>query len=852
MASGYGGEQQGKPVAVTTSLSSSEETGLEDVRRIITHRKLRGDIFSGVHRDVHDMSPTFFEPSSLNQARQSVLTAVNTNRARRTLNVLVVIYLVLGITAVLLDIGAICIDGRHRDVVHDAMMRVGEGSARLRGSRPRKVTLPVHSVRDDDLDPPMNLLGVFEPHGFANSKIDRVVVCQPLNGRQAMAVSKFIGTSCAILSLFLLLEHFLRMFSVGPFYFFQDSLLKIDFCLVISGCFTDLLIVLLLRPQLEASYHDHHDSTVTRVTTWILFLCRLYRLGMLWRVVRTLNSHVGAGVEVARVMQALDVMKSKAGGMPKVIIHRVQIIRNSPSELSAYREKITALTHHHGSVEENLLFFGSCDVSPDDILESVEGWDECFFRSELGSPSKNTIPSRASHAAERPVYTDSCYSFTNWDTDTSRRTRKMFVVRALTSAAVDVSDRTLSSRGDMCESSNDCSRMRSETPTEYQPQSLGLRKRDVSSTIYKFQHNNNLVLPLAVVTYENPNAFHEIESLRKAGARSWIDLFAGPHRTHEQKSASRAYEEAIDSGDPEVINRCFEMCVERGIPQRDIDCMKSEAKARSEDAGVSLAYILSDEFEKLAQTATGKTDPTFSEMKGPLFCVGDQRIGEGLLCARDFRPGRAFVDTLAPQFRQKATTFMSWVWGYKMSVVRDCLRRWAARKGLRHDEVFLYVCFFCNNQWRLLVEGSSSGADNLEEVFEQRLRKIGSMVAIVDSWKDSVYITRIWTIYEQYMASKLEEFIVEFALPTLPAATLIEELESGKLGIENVIVSISQVHAEHARASMEADERKVKHLISTSTGGFQRVNGCVKRCLVQWIANEFKTNIDRLVEDSSN
>ena len=72
------------------------------------------------------------------------------------------------------------------------------------------------------------------------------------------------------------------------------------------------------------------------------------------------------------------------------------------------------------------------------------------------------------------------------------------------------------------------------------------------------------------------------------------------------------------------------------------------------------------------------------------------------------------------------------------------------------DGVFFYMCFFVNNQFRIMVENSVAGSTNLEDVFEINLTRIGRMIAILDTWEEPVYLTRVWTVFEQFKASELE------------------------------------------------------------------------------------------------
>ena len=69
---------------------------------------------------------------------------------------------------------------------------------------------------------------------------------------------------------------------------------------------------------------------------------------------------------------------------------------------------------------------------------------------------------------------------------------------------------------------------------------------------------------------------------------------------------------------------------------------------------------------------------------------------------------------------------------------------------------YFFMCFFANNQYRILVEESSTGSENLEEVFESNLKRIGKMVAILDTWDQPTYLTRVWTVYEQFVASTIQ------------------------------------------------------------------------------------------------
>ena len=77
---------------------------------------------------------------------------------------------------------------------------------------------------------------------------------------------------------------------------------------------------------------------------------------------------------------------------------------------------------------------------------------------------------------------------------------------------------------------------------------------------------------------------------------------------------------------------------------------------------------------------------------------------------------------------------MSWVWSYKVRMVITTLRAYVERTGKNPHDVCLWVCFFSNNQFRM----NKQNADNLDTVFENRLFRIGHVIAMLDTWKNPV------------------------------------------------------------------------------------------------------------------
>ena len=236
----------------------------------------------------------------------------------------------------------------------------------------------------------------------------------------------------------------------------------------------------------------------------------------------------------------------------------------------------------------------------------------------------------------------------------------------------------------------------------------------------------------------------------------------------ENQKKTDGVEKLVQDMDEELWNEQDDT-VQKFLPEFDlfewskdrVEQKVQEIRAlHSKHAGVSMAYLLQD-FVHLAQQRSQEVDPTFLRLK-EVFWLCKDKVGQDLYCPRDGKLGRALVDLLPPKHRQRQNYFMSWSWQYSVGQVRNALQMWKA--PMAAENVFFYMCFFVNNQFRLIVDGTPAGSDDLEEVFEENLRRCGQMVAILDGWHRPRYLRRVWTIYEQYVACTLK-IDVAFVMP---------------------------------------------------------------------------------------
>merc|ERR1711971_225744 len=121
---------------------------------------------------------------------------------------------------------------------------------------------------------------------------------------------------------------------------------------------------------------------------------------------------------------------------------------------------------------------------------------------------------------------------------------------------------------------------------------------------------------------------------------------AAAERKHKETTLTTDLANAVAAGDTECLDD-----IERGLllcgwtTTRFQEHLLHEEKKQSENAGISVAYMLSEGFTHLAQQRSALDDPSFYDLKDPFF-VGAQALGRQTRCPRDRRKGCALVDFL--------------------------------------------------------------------------------------------------------------------------------------------------------------------------------------------------------------
>eukprot|EP00405_Crypthecodinium_cohnii_P013521 CAMPEP_0206460234 /NCGR_PEP_ID=MMETSP0324_2-20121206/24642_1 /ASSEMBLY_ACC=CAM_ASM_000836 /TAXON_ID=2866 /ORGANISM="Crypthecodinium cohnii, Strain Seligo" /LENGTH=771 /DNA_ID=CAMNT_0053931921 /DNA_START=268 /DNA_END=2583 /DNA_ORIENTATION=+ len=261
-------------------------------------------------------------------------------------------------------------------------------------------------------------------------------------------------------------------------------------------------------------------------------------------------------------------------------------------------------------------------------------------------------------------------------------------------------------------------------------------------------------------------------------------------------------------------------------------------KAASEGLGVSLRYLLGS-FPDFVRKVCPKENPTFRDLS-EIIWTGKEAIhfrgSDKELCPRDDRPGCSIVDMLNQSKEAgKATHFMSWSWNYSVAMMISALARWKLLNNVNMDETHIWICFFVNNQYRILVEKQPVSSEDLGEIFASRLRSCGRVLVLLDTYKQPMYIQRVWCVFETYQATK-NGVPLEVILPQDAVDDLKVELTEGHL--MEIREGLEGIQVENATAWSKEDEENIKREIRT-TIGYEQVNDKVQDFLRDWIVTAF-------------
>lgn len=202
---------------------------------------------------------------------------------------------------------------------------------------------------------------------------------------------------------------------------------------------------------------------------------------------------------------------------------------------------------------------------------------------------------------------------------------------------------------------------------------------------------------------------------------------------------------------------------------------------------------------------------------------------------------KSFVQYLLENFPQfvkpKADIFISYCWGYNFTQLMEALSHIQATE-FNGKDMFVWLDSFLVNQH----ESKNVSQEQWIATFGDSLRTIGRASIVLLGWKDLLYSTRAWCIFEIYKMVTLQ---LKYTI-TLPARER-EDLKQAMIAYgvtyEFVESFFSKINIAEARAAKMEDKDMILNLIKKNTT-LVEVNNVVLNRMKQWLVDMALSFID--------
>ena len=250
----------------------------------------------------------------------------------------------------------------------------------------------------------------------------------------------------------------------------------------------------------------------------------------------------------------------------------------------------------------------------------------------------------------------------------------------------------------------------------------------------------------------------------------------------------------------------------------------------SELLGVGLTWVLGVFPSKARQVMGLKRREVFAtdfyKLKEPM-AMGETGLGKGKTCPRDEQPDCSIVDAIYPVHSSRATLFVSWAWKFTLEQMLTALEAWMAQNSLEEwSTIYIWWCFFCNNQYRLSADAGSP--ELLAEIFGEKLQTIGRMLIVVDDPKKRQNLSRLWCIFELWTA-ETNNVPIQICLSE-DGEEAFRHLAKNGSNVLASVANMTKVDASKADASVESDKRFLMELMKNDFG---MVNQKAKEALMR-------------------
>ena len=206
--------------------------------------------------------------------------------------------------------------------------------------------------------------------------------------------------------------------------------------------------------------------------------------------------------------------------------------------------------------------------------------------------------------------------------------------------------------------------------------------------------------------------------------------------------------------------------------------------------------------------------------------------GDNVICPQDGRLGAAYVDCIhGDDFVGQANVMLSYTWGYRIMDIVTTLVAQCQKEARDPKRTYVWICCLCNNQHRIADEEKVAFED-FRKIFYGTVAGVGTVWSMMFPWDNPTYLTRVWCVFEMYVANTEEGVISKIIIPESEKNKMIEDLGN----IDTLFNALSNTKIENAKASRPDDEKNILALIEDEIG-YKEFNVVVNVLLREWISS---------------
>jgi len=193
---------------------------------------------------------------------------------------------------------------------------------------------------------------------------------------------------------------------------------------------------------------------------------------------------------------------------------------------------------------------------------------------------------------------------------------------------------------------------------------------------------------------------------------------------------------------------------------------------------------------------------------------------------------------------------------YTIGDVVDTLTDYCSSERKDPKRTYVWLCSLCINQHRVIEQKqkersgilSSQVVDFFTE-FGDQVTDIGHVLAMMTPWNGPSYLSRVWCIYELYIAHTKGTKLT-IVMPPREDTCLEEDLfgRKGK-GIDALYQALERVRVQNATACVESDRERILEMVRTGPG-YKDFNDSVRQLLRGWVRLAISGMIKRRENDS--